>query len=276
MYPKPCPRRRLCLSLLMGICALSLSACDSGKDKVSLPADQLQAAKERTRPVGQVTIGDPKPVSTTDSVPTSPAAPTANAAVDPGKKAYDTFCVACHAAGVAGAPKVGDKAAWAPRAAQGLDTLYAHAIAGFQGKVGIMPAKGGGTSLSDEEVKAAVRYLLEQSGAGTPAATPAKSNAANPNAATQTSPTPDALAKGKTVVDKSCAACHGPGIAGAPKIGDKAGWAPRIAQGGEVLVKHALEGFGGSAGIMPPKGGFADLTDEDVRKAVEYMVEQSK
>jgi len=69
-------------------------------------------------------------------------------------------CSACHTAGVAGAPKTGDKAGWAPRVAQGKDTLYKHAIGGFQGKMGVMPAKGGNTSLSDADVKAAVDYML--------------------------------------------------------------------------------------------------------------------
>jgi len=79
---------------------------------------------------------------------------------DKGKKVYDTTCVACHAAGVAGAPKFGDKASWAPRIAQGVDTLYTHAINGFQGKVGMMPPKGGSMNLSDADVKAAVDYMM--------------------------------------------------------------------------------------------------------------------
>ncbi|MGD9000111.1 MAG: c-type cytochrome [Granulosicoccaceae bacterium] len=80
-----------------------------------------------------------------------------------GKKVYDSICVACHAAGVAGAPKVGDKAAWAARIEQGVDTLYAHSINGFQGKSGVMPPKGGNMSLSDDEVKAAVDHMVAQS-----------------------------------------------------------------------------------------------------------------
>ena len=86
-------------------------------------------------------------------------APAAPAAVD-GKKVYDTACTACHGAGIAGAPKNGDKAAWAPRIAQGANVLYDHAIKGFQGKAGVMPAKGGNTSLSDADVKAAVDYMV--------------------------------------------------------------------------------------------------------------------
>ena len=89
--------------------------------------------------------------------------PAANAAGDDkGKKVYDTTCMACHAAGVAGAPKFGDKAAWGPRIAQGLDTLHTHALKGFQGKVGMMPAKGGNASLADADVKAAVDYMVEK------------------------------------------------------------------------------------------------------------------
>ncbi len=81
-----------------------------------------------------------------------------SASVDAGKKLYEANCQACHGAGVAGAPKFGDKAAWAPRIKQGSATLYEHAINGFQGKMGVMPAKGG-ASASDAEVKAAVDYM---------------------------------------------------------------------------------------------------------------------
>lgn len=69
----------------------------------------------------------------------------------------------CHAAGVAGAPKPGDKADWGPRIAQGKDRLYKHAIEGFTGAKGMMPARGGGTSLSDDEVKAAVDFMADKS-----------------------------------------------------------------------------------------------------------------
>ena len=81
---------------------------------------------------------------------------------------------------------------------------------------------------------------------------------------------------GKSVFDAACAACHGTGIAGAPKIGDKAAWAPRIAQGAATLEQHAIAGFQGATGIMPPKGGRTDLSDEAVRNAVEYMSSQSR
>ena len=80
-----------------------------------------------------------------------------------GKATFDSVCFACHATGAAGAPKVGDKGAWAPRIAQGLDTLKQHAIHGFQGNSGVMPAKGGRTDLSDADVGAAVEYMVSQS-----------------------------------------------------------------------------------------------------------------
>ena len=80
-----------------------------------------------------------------------------------GKKTYDTACFACHGAGVAGSPKVGDKAAWKDRIAKGMKTLVDHANKGFQGKKGFMPAKGGRANLSDAEVANAVAYMVEQS-----------------------------------------------------------------------------------------------------------------
>ncbi|BDU19650.1 cytochrome c [Dyella sp. GSA-30] len=80
-----------------------------------------------------------------------------------GKTIYDNLCHSCHTAGVAGAPKLGDKAAWGPRIAEGLDTLVKHAIEGYKGPDGnMMPAKGGNPSLTDEQVKAAVTWITQQ------------------------------------------------------------------------------------------------------------------
>jgi cytochrome c5 len=81
---------------------------------------------------------------------------------------------------------------------------------------------------------------------------------------------------GEQVYQQVCTACHGAAVAGAPKTGDKAAWGPRIAQGMDVLHKHALEGFQGKAGYMPPKGGRTDITDQSVMNAVDYMVGLAK
>ena len=80
-----------------------------------------------------------------------------------GQGVYDKACQACHNMGIAGAPKVGDAAVWADRVKQGMDTLNDHAINGYQGPNGVMPAKGGNMSLSDDEVKNAVAYMVESS-----------------------------------------------------------------------------------------------------------------
>ncbi|HEY0856685.1 MAG TPA: c-type cytochrome [Albitalea sp.] len=81
---------------------------------------------------------------------------------------------------------------------------------------------------------------------------------------------------GKSVYNKTCAMCHAAGVAGAPKPGDKADWQPRIAQGNDVLYKHAIEGFTGSKGQMPPKGGATALSDDEVKSGVDYMVGLSR
>lgn len=98
----------------------------------------------------------PAPVA----APAAPAAPVAENTV--GKSVYGKTCALCHAAGVAGAPKPGDKADWGPRIAQGMDVLHKHAIEGFTGAKGQMPARGGAT-LSDDDVKAAVAFMVDQS-----------------------------------------------------------------------------------------------------------------
>jgi cytochrome c5 len=151
---------------------------------VSTPSGDDSAVLNRIKPVGEVVIESaggastpatapgaptpatpaasataPKPAAPTPStavatVATTAAAPTA--ARTDGKKIYDTTCTACHTPGVAGAPKLGDKAAWAPRLKAGMDAVY---VAALKGK-GAMPAKGGNASLPDADVKAAVDYMV--------------------------------------------------------------------------------------------------------------------
>jgi cytochrome c5 len=81
---------------------------------------------------------------------------------------------------------------------------------------------------------------------------------------------------GEELFQQVCSACHGAGIAGAPKAGDKAAWGPRIAKGKDTLYDHALKGFQGSTGVMPAKGGRADLPDDLVKQGVDYMVGLAK
>jgi cytochrome c5 len=92
----------------------------------------------------------------------------------------------------------------------------------------------------------------------------------------QPAPVAPENAQGKSVFGKTCALCHGAGVAGAPRPGDKADWGPRIAQGNDTLYKHAIEGFSGAKGMMPARGGGSSLTDEEVKAAVDYMVAQSR
>ena len=80
-----------------------------------------------------------------------------------GQGIYMNFCAPCHAGGIAGAPKVGDKTAWAERSAKGTEAVINNAIKGYQGSSGFMPAKGGNSALTDAEVSSAVNYMLEQS-----------------------------------------------------------------------------------------------------------------
>jgi cytochrome c5 len=77
---------------------------------------------------------------------------------------------------------------------------------------------------------------------------------------------------GTEVFEGACKACHGAGIAGAPKAGDHAAWAPRIAKGKATLYEHAMKGFTGKAGVMPAKGGRPDLSDDLIKSAVDHMV----
>ena len=104
-----------------------------------------------------------------------------------------------------------------------------------------------------------------------------EATAAAPTAETVAEPEPVAAAlSGPQVYNGACLACHGAGIGGAPVLGNAETWAPRIAQGIDVLKEHAIKGYQGSAGYMPAKGGRTDLSDEEVANAVDYMVSESQ
>lgn len=108
-------------------------------------------------------------------------------------------------------------------------------------------------------------------------AAPAASAPAMPEAAAPAvEPVAVANDLGKKVYGNACSMCHAVGAAGAPKPGDQADWAPRIAQGMDVLYQHSIEGYTGAKGVMPPRGGFANLSDDEVKASVDYMVALSK
>jgi cytochrome c5 len=126
-------------------------------DRGVLLADGSSVA-ERIKPVGEIALA----AAQTGQAPAKQAEAAATPDRD-GQQVYQASCVACHDAGIAGAPKVGDKGQWAKRIAKGSNALYASAVNGIQGSAGVMPAKGGNPALSDAEVKAAVDYMVVRS-----------------------------------------------------------------------------------------------------------------
>ena len=210
-----------------------------------------------------------------------------------GEEVYKAQCSACHATGVAGAPKLGDAGAWAARIKTGLQAMTTSSLKGK----GAMAPQGGG-DYSDTEITRAVVYMANQAGgkfdepkaaaeakadapkqadaspaaaAPAPAATTAPAAASPPPAAAAAAPAAAASAAsadGKKVYDATCMVCHATGVAGAPKYGDKAAWAPRVATGEETLVKHSITGIR----AMPPRGGNGGLSDDQVRAAVQHML----
>ena len=263
----------LAFAVPIAIAGLLSQLVTSGEKGMADNSDHVLA---RIQPVGTVVLAEatgPKGMMTGDQV-------------------YGQVCKTCHEAGLAGAPKVGDKAAWGKVIAQGEKTAFDHAINGFKA----MPPRGGNSDLTDDEVKRAVVFMASKAGAtwtappvaataaaAAPGATPAKAApAAAPApavtaAAAAPAPAPAAAAPaaasdGKKIYETTCVACHGAGLAGAPKFGDKAAWAPRIKTGMPTLYQTAIAG----KGAMPPKGGNLSLSDADVKAAVDYMVGASK
>jgi cytochrome c5 len=182
-------------------------------------------------------------------------------ALKTGEQIYQTVCTACHSTGIAKAPKFGDKRDWGPRIRAGQKALVQVALKGE----GAMPPRGGASDLSDLEVERAVVYMANAGGAkfkepAAPASAP-QAVASAPSAAA-------GKADGKKVYESTCIACHGTGVANAPKFGDKKAWAPHLMHGTEHLYENALKGLG----AMPPRGGNLTLSDADVKAAVDYMV----
>ena len=197
----------------------------------------------------------------------------ANRPLRGGEEVYKSQCAACHATGAAGAPKFQDAAAWGPRLKQGLDTLIHSALAGK----GAMAAQGGG-EFNDTEIARGVVFMANAAGGNFPepkapaAAAPAPVAEAAPAAAAPVAAAaPAASDAGKNLYNTTCMVCHASGVAGAPKYGDKAAWAPFIAKGMDDMVKKATTGVG----AMPPKGG-STASDADFKAAIQYMVDAAK
>ena len=277
--PIKTPKQLIVVVLLAFAVPIALSVLVSqlvtSGDKGSHDNDKLVLA--RIAPVGTVVLAEasgPKGMLTGDQV-------------------YGQICKTCHDAGLAGAPKLGDKAAWAKVVAQGEKLSFEHAINGIRA----MPARGGNADLSDDEVKRAVAFMLAKVGttwtspavvaapavASAPAApavpavaalaaAPAAAAAPVVTAAAAAPAAASAKPDGKKIYDSGCVACHGAGVAGAPKFGDKAVWAPRIKTGMEALYTASIKG----KGVMPPKGGNTALSDADVKAAVDFMVAAAK
>jgi len=254
-------------TLFCVVVARSLAPASDTSDDTILNA----ALQSRISPVGSVNTGEVEEA----------AAPVQVAAQSPADLVAGN-CAACHASGVAGAPKTDDAAAWEQRREAGLDALVASVINGK----GAMPPRAG-TSLDDDQLRAAVQHLagFETDGAGADAE-PATDAAATDTAAPETTPetTPEtataetaeagsAMVAGaltdkiKSTVDGLCLGCHLAGVAGAPKIGDAKAWDERAEKGLAGMVSVVSSG----KGAMPPRGG-SDLTDDELGPAIEYLM----
>jgi cytochrome c5 len=267
------PKQLLIVVILAFLIPILLIAIIAGLATRSVdPAAKVvsdEAIAKRLKPVGQVEVaeGSDTPGQRT------------------GKQVVEAVCAACHTTGALNAPKMGDAAAWAALIKQGHEHLTENAIKGIRQ----MPPRGGNPQLTDAEVARAVAFMANQSGAkfteppvqaapaqvaAAPGAPAAAGATAAPTAAAGAAPGGAAAGggNGKSVYDASCGACHGAGVAGAPKLGDKAAWAPRLKQGLDTLHQSALKG----KGAMPPKGGNMALSDADVSAAVDYMAAQGK
>lgn len=219
-----------------------------------------------------------------------------NRPLQAGDAVYAAQCLACHAAGLAGAPKFGDTNAWAARIATGYEALLKSALGGK----GSMGAQAGG-AFSDVEIGRAVVHMANAAGGKFPVpdkapeaaasadqptasvaasvaevpAAPAAPAAAKTMVATTTpapvAATTVAAGAGEGLYKQACIACHAAGVAGAPKFGDKAAWAPRIAQGLEALTASVIKG----KGVMAARGG-SSASDAEIKAAVEYMTAAAK
>lgn len=171
-----------------------------------------------------------------------------------GEDVVDVVCAGCHGTGVQGAPKIGDREAWAKRAAQGFATLTRNALQG----VCNTPPRGGDAGVGDLELRRAIVSMVNKSGGNwiEPASYWELAGERN----------------GAEIVQTQCAQCHELGFAGAPRIGDRVAWSQRLRLGMDRVVRSAIRG----RGEMPPRGGQPNLTDAELRSAVIYMASPAR
>ncbi|WP_027997058.1 c-type cytochrome [Simplicispira psychrophila] len=249
-----------------------VSYVTSGNKPGSGAANPAKAVAERIQKIGIIEIRE------------------ANRGLQSGEDVFKAQCSACHATGAVGAPKFGDADAWGPRIKTGFNALLHSAIAGK----GAMAPQGGG-AFNEIEIGRAVVYMANAAGAKftAPAAPADTNNAAAATPATSAEPAaqpiaavapaaasaatevaaaaPAAGGAGEALYKQACQVCHAAGVAGAPKFGDKAAWAPRMKEGMDAMYAIATNG----KGAMPPRGG-TTASDADLRAAVDYMAAAAK
>lgn len=257
------------------LCAIVARMLGTGGDDASDPL-MRNALMQRIEPVAAVR-------TSAENMPAGPVI----VATGPktGEELVSGACAACHVAGVAGAPKLDDDAAWAARRELGLDALVSSVINGK----GSMPARGG-SAYTDEEILLAVQQIagfeIDDSAAAETAAPVTTDTAEASTEATDTADAesaapaaeavaalvvgqvPDGLTDNiKNNVDGLCAGCHISGVGNAPKIGDTAAWQERADKGMAVMTSSVINGLN----IMPPRGGSA-LSDEEIPVAIQYLM----
>jgi cytochrome c5 len=229
-----------------------------------------EAVLQRIQPVARVQVKDASDLSTLKT----------------GQQVFEAVCGSCHTAGLVGSPKFGDATAWAPRIKSGYESLLRSALVGK----GQMGAQGGG-DYADLEIGRAVVYMVNNAGgqfkepqlsvaAAEPVPAVAAAPAVMPVAVAPVVAAPTGAAKvevasaaaAPALYEQVCQACHVAGVAGAPKAGDVAAWAPRIALGVPALTASVING----KGAMPAKGGAASATEAEIKAAVVYMIGLAK
>lgn len=287
------PGSILAFTLIISLIAKTFGV--AGAPEVAQPAAAVAKVEENIKPAATVEVAS------------ADAGPHADKS---GEEVYKAVCSMCHAAGLMAAPKFGDKDAWKPRIAQGYETLIDHAIHGIRsmpakggnpaltdGEIAnavahmanagganfkpkaaaapvaeAAPAASAPDKLQEKAAAAATSKPVEPAAPAKaeakPAAKPVVVAAASPEAAPAA---PAAGKSGEEVYKAVCSMCHAAGLMAAPKFGDKDLWAPRIAQGYDTLVNHAVHGIRN----MPAKGGNPGLSDAEVAGAVKYMANAS-